>query len=273
MSFVSKYSAKEIEELLDKVAQLPDSAELATILSEKVNATDGKGLSEENFTRALKEKLESIKASDVVYNTDEFTNVKEALDFLLYTAPAIEQFFVDKYTYEIGEQINQINFSFSCNRPDLALTISPLVGEVTNNSASVELQPPLVKTTTFTLSATDGRATATKSLTIQFLVRGYWGTSENDNISEAEIKTFVSDLLENRNLEKKFDCSGGRYIYICIPKQLCSGDVVFTCNNLVTDFELMSQQDFTNSLGVNVPMNVFRSLNKLHGNEIRIKVQ
>lgn len=266
----SRYRGEEVDSLLDKIKNLPDLSNIQEVLDKKVDIVVGKQLSDENFTKQLKEKLENIKASDVSYNN---TNVEEALTSLLSIPPNITSFTIENPTRELGQEVKTITFNWAIDRLS-QVEIQPYVGKVQNSPITYILTTPITQDTTFTLSIK--KHSVSKQATLKFLSRVHWFSSDKENISREDIiktQNTTSVLSSSRQLKKNFNCSGGKYIYFCIPRELCSDDnIVFTAFGLETTFNIVEIPDYTNYYNYNVPMNVYRSLEKQYSANIEIKV-
>ena len=204
---------------------------------------------------------------------DDVEYVKKVLDKLTYVMPAISSFSITNPYREIGDKVSELTFNWVVNKQGLTLSINQGIGEVKGTSVTKTLNTPLTSNKTFTLSANDDKNTVTKNATLSFLKRAFWFVNENENVDEATILSATnSALVSSRVMTKTFNCSGGKYIYICIPTSLCSGTVGFTAFGLSTSFVLTQMSKFNNQYGVNVPMNIYRSLELQNGSNIEIKV-
>ena len=204
---------------------------------------------------------------------DDIEDIKKVLDKLTYVMPAISSFSITNPYREIGDKVSELTFNWAVNKQGLTLSINQGVGEVSGTSATHSFDTPITTNKTFTLSASDDKNTVTKNATLSFLKRAFWFVDNQESVDEATILSATnSALVSSRVMTKTFNCSGGKYIYICIPTSLCSGTVGFTAFGLSTSFVLTSMSNFKNQYGVNVPMNVYRSLELQNGSNIEIKV-
>ena len=214
-----------------------------------------------------------ITAGMVSYN-ETYPTVEAALDTLLYVAPSISSFSTGLSTQEVGASVSSVTFTWAFNKTMSTISITPDVGTVTGTRHVYTPDTPITSTKTFTLRASDGRNTATKTTTITFSPRMFWLVSDQEVIGPDELLngSASSALVSNRATTRTFNCSGGKYIYFCIPKSLCSG-IRFVVNGLTTTFIMTQMDDFVNSKGANVPMNIYRSMNLLNGSSITVKVE
>lgn len=204
---------------------------------------------------------------------NELNNIKAVLDELTYVAPVISSFSITNPNREVGDSVSSLTFNWAVNKQGLSLSINQGIGKVSGTSITKTLDTPLTSKITFTLSASDDKNTTTKNATLSFLMRAFWFVDKNDSVTEATILSASnSALVSSRAMTKMFNCSGGKYIYICIPTNLCSGTVGFTAFGLATSFVLTQFTKFKNQYGAVVPMNVYRSLELQNGSNIEIKV-
>ena len=214
-----------------------------------------------------------ITASRVSYN-ETYPTVEAALDALLYVAPSITSFSTGLSTQEVGASVSSVTFTWAFNKTMTTIEITPDVGTVTGTRHVYTPATPITSTKTFTLRAGDGRNTATRTATITFSPRMFWLVSDQEVIGQDErlSDSASSALVSGRTTTRTFNCSGGKYIYFAIPKSMCSG-IRFVVNGLTTTFVMTQMDDFVNSRGANVPMNIYRSMNLLNGSSITVKVE
>lgn len=96
MSYNSKYSGKQVENLLDQVAssQFITADELDTALNDKVDKVSGKQLSTEDFTSTLKSKLEGLSNYDDTTISNAISGLQSQINALVgdNASTAIESF-------------------------------------------------------------------------------------------------------------------------------------------------------------------------------------
>lgn len=232
-----------------------------------------------NFVNGDNISLETLETLETQINEfqnkteDELGNIKSILNELTYVYPAISSFSITNPNRETGDKVGELTFNWAVNKQGLTLSINQGVGEVSGMSVTHSFDTPITTNKTFTLSASDDKNTVTKNATLSFLKRAFWFVDNQESVDEATILSATnSALVSSRVMTKTFNCSGGKYIYICIPTNLCSGTVGFTAFGLSTSFVLTQMSGFKNKYGVNVPMNVYRSLELQNGSNIEIKV-
>jgi hypothetical protein len=150
-------------------------------------------------------------------------------------------------TVEIGSNISSVNLFWETNIVPDSITINGV--SVGNTLTSYESIEPLTSDKTFVLSVSKNNVTKSKSSSVKFLNRYYWGTNENSSPTEAIVKSLNSQLSEQKTLSVTFDCNGGRYFYIAYPKRF--GNAMFKVAGLTyTDYvleeiEVMNESNYS----------------------------
>lgn len=219
-----------------------------------------------------------ITAADVTYDNPSYPTVKAALDKLLYVAPSITSF-TGGGQYENGKSITSVKFTWAVNKTVETQNINNGVGEVDASSRSHVYTPttPITSNKTFTLTVSDGTNTATRSTSITFSNKIYWGVSANDTLTNADILAFETSgsaaFASSRVITKTFNCSGGKYFYFAIPTSLCNGLKMVVGGLSFTAFTSVEMSDFVNASGKTVSYTVFRPNSVQNGSSITVEVK
>jgi hypothetical protein len=179
----------------------------------------------------------------------------------------------DTPTHEKGETVNDINLSWSYNNA-LSVTsqsINQGIGSIPLGTYTHALTAQgLTTNKTWTLTATDGTTTINPTTTVAFYDKRYW---EPNTITgpptDGEIIAMTSEFASSRGTTKSFDCSGGKYIWICYPASWGAG--TFWVGGLQVTFTLFSKT-FVNASGYSTSYYCYRSNNILNGS-ITVTVQ
>jgi hypothetical protein len=111
-----------------------------------------------------------------------------------------------------------------------------------------------------------GEDSVTKSISVTFKDRIFYGTSVNSDI---DITTLTTKLGGKSN-ELDFNCSGGKYFYYAVPESL--GELSWNVGGLsFTGYEL-STVEVTNAYGAVIKYNVYRSKTLQNGDKIHVKI-
>ena len=197
-------------------------------------------------------------AENVSYNNVDYpdiTNVKTALDSIMakiyYVDTAITSFTMtpSATTYEKGVSIPSLTFNWTYNKEVVTQTLTDCVlADVSVRTATYN--SPLTTTKTFTLTASDGTKSATRSITISFRDKVYFGGAAQPDSYDS---TFVLGLATaNFATAKKgtysMNVGAGQYGYLAIPTSFGAIDSVWIGGFEVT-VDNCGVINFTNASG------------------------
>lgn len=269
---------------------------LLAISDKKVDKVEGKQLSTEDFTTALKTKLEALMdnatlqekissletrvgaletggsidpedldASMVAYTNaskPNVTTVKDALDDLMYFDLTINLSSTSATQQEKGVSLASVVLNWTYNKDVVSQSVNTVsIPDVEQRTYTVE--GPFTSNTTFTLKANDGKKEFTKSLTISFLNKVYWGVgtvTESGSVNNE----FVLGLSGSKFAASKSsvgtitaNAEAGNYIYYAQPASWANP--VFNIGGFDTEFELLHTFTLTNASGHEEQYKVFKS--------------
>ena len=224
----------------------------------------------------LKERMESnvCDVDKIEYETEDFadiTNVKLALDQLFadvyYVTPEITSFTTTPgtLTVEIGSTIDQIDFEWVVNKEMTEITLTDCtIADATVTTASYTT--PLTADKTFTLTATDGKETATAKKEVKFLPYVYYGkslapdTDAGAAYDDAYLLALPSKALKS-SIKGDYIMTLGvdEYGYIAAPTSF--GTPVVKIGGFETELDLVTTFEHTNASGYAQEYNVFRTGN------------
>ena len=269
---------------------------LLAISNNKVDKVQGKQLSTEDFTTELKTKLEALMdnatlqdkitkleqrvsaietggsvdpedldASMIAYTNvskPNVTTVKDALDDLLYFDLTINLSSTSATQQEKGVSLASVVLNWTYNKDVVSQTINSVsIPDVEQRTYTVE--GPFTENTTFTLKANDGKKDFTKSLTISFLNKVYWGVgtvTESGSVNnEFVLGLSGSKFAASKNAVGTItaNAEAGNYIYYAQPASWA--DPVFNIGGFDTEFELLHTFTLTNASGHEEQYKVFKS--------------
>ena len=237
------------------------------ISAERMNAIN-------NNIVALWDALDSLETSldlqsqNVTYTNDRYTNitnVKEALDYLLYTPLSIKSFniSIDK-VLEKGKIINEcvLNWSYNKTIQEQTLTIGSSVIPLSINDSTYSYSNIINDNISFTLKAKDERNKIVNSIiNVVYYNKIYWGTSssiiyDNSFLLDELNNSAVSDNI-NRTIQ--VNATLNQYIYYAIPSRL--GTPVFKVGGFEGGFSKVSTILFTNIYNFTENYDIYRSDN------------
>jgi hypothetical protein len=197
-----------------------------------------------------KEEVYNKQESDAKYATEtEAVDIRARLDALEYKPIAINTFAAAPPINEIGSS-QTITLGWSLNKTATSQNING--APVTGNSKQYI---GVTSGQTYTLNVSDGQTNASKSVSISFANRVYYGAA-----ADLTTVTSLSSVLSN-DPERAItvDAGTGEYIIYAIPARL--GDVAFYVGGFEGGFEDPVEQILTNNSGYQETYKVYRSTN------------
>lgn len=195
-----------------------------------------------------KEEVYNKQESDAKYATEtEAVDIRARLDALEYKSIAINNFSAAPPISELGST-QTITLAWTLNKTATLQNIngSPVTGNSKQYTGVTTGQ-------TYTLNVSDGQTNASKSVSISFANRVYYGAA-----ADLTTVTELSSLLSN-DPERTITVNAGtgEYIIYAIPARL--GDVTFFVSGFEGGFEDAVEQTLTNASGYQEAYKVYRS--------------
>lgn len=232
----------------------------------------GGGIDDYVTHNELDEILDTKLSAEYIKYTNEnydYTNVKEALDFLLYKAPEVTLH--GGGIYEKGTVIDTVNLTWEINKLVTSQTLYPNIGKIDNTLRAYTIENANVsEDTVYSILVSDGRNAATSETEILFKQYIYWGSSSSTNLDNQEIIVFPKEFETIDENKVVFDCSGGKYFYIITPTKYVD-DITFKINGFVFSDMDESEIMLTNSSGYTSSYTIFRSNNIQTGSSIEVE--
>lgn len=200
--------------------------------------------------KATEEQVAALQAT-VAGKADEqeCVNIRARLDALEYKSIQINSFSAAPPVLEIGSS-QTITLAWTLNKQATSQNIngSPVTG---NSKRFTDVTTP----TTYMLSVSDGKTSASRSVSVSFANQIYYGAAEN--LDEV---TALSKILSN-DPERVItvDARANDYIIYAIPARL--GTVKFFVGGFEGGFEEAVEQQLVNSSGYIELYKVYRSTN------------
>lgn len=239
--------ANNIQMLADGKKYLDNEglAYLLTKLDAKyVEQVAGKGLSENDFT-------------------DEY---KQMIDDLAYVKIAITAGSATNSSNEIGATVTETTVNFTLNKEPKTLKIkfgSETEETLATSARSKAYTGKSVKANTnIVITATDERdATATRTVTISFQPKVYWGVADNKaSYASTDILALEgSALASNRNRTFSANAGTGKHIIYAIPSSF--GTPTFNVGGFDGGFIKVGTIEHTNASGYKQNYDVWKSVN------------
>lgn len=221
----AKYAVKQTE---------ADLAALAVEVGTKAAQTDVDDLHEAVELRAFE---------------SECVDIRARLDALEYKDIKINTFTASPALSEIGS-LQTVTLSWSLNKQATSQNINgaPVEG-------SSKQYTDVAHDTSYTLNVSDGQTSASKSVSVSFANRIYYGAAA-DLTSVTELSSVLSN---NPARTITVNAGAGQYIIYAIPARL--GDVTFFVSGFEGGFNAAVEQNLVNSSGYVETYKIYRSTN------------
>lgn len=156
-----------------------------------------------DYALGLLGNVDELNSEKVKYSNDllsDVTNVKQALDSILaklyYVKPSINSFTASTNggVFEVGTTITApitFNWEYNKNITTQTLTDCTLADETVRTTT---YDSDIITDKTFTLSASDGENTVSKSISYKFVAPYYIGVSTTNTLTETEIIALTKKL-------------------------------------------------------------------------------
>lgn len=204
----------------------------------------------------LKETNQDKAVQQILYSNKAYPNIttlEQALDVALYQDITISVK-ISPSVAESGDSIENVLLTWSYNKSNIKqqaidnTTIDP-------NIRQLELEGPIVSSTTKKVDGSDGTKTVTGQATLNFYPGIYYGSG----ISQPPIQSMEKVLLPSRSCRITVNAEQNEYIWILLP--INYGDPTFTVGGFSGGFQKVGSTSYkiTN-------YNIWRSDNHSLGN-------
>lgn len=211
----------------------------------------------ENY--AAKEEGKGLSSNDF---TDEY---KQMIDDLAYVKIAVNTMSATNSSNEIGATVAAIEVTWTLNKTPKTQKIK--FGSEAEETLGTDVRSKsytgktITANTTITLTVTDERdAEVTRSVTIGFQPKVYWGVSAETTLDSAGILALASSALaSSRARTLSVNAGAGQYIYYAIPSSF--GTPTFNVGGFDGGFSKVATVSHQNASGYTQSYDVWRSVN------------
>lgn len=208
---------------------------------------DGYGLSENNFSDEYKQIVDDLNYKKITVNSMSATNSSN----------------------EIGSTVTASTVTWALNKDPKTQKIKfgseaeEVLGTELRSKAYTEKS--VQSNTTITLTVTDERdAVVTKSVTISFQPKVYWGVSNKASLESADILALANSALSSsRTRTFSVNAGAGEYIYYAIPSNF--GTPTFNVGGFDGGFVKVGTVNHQNASGYTQNYDVWKSVNAALG--------
>lgn len=210
--------------------------------------------------------------SDLSYNNSSYpniTNAQQALDELLYAPPSITSLTSNPKAgnFEIGSTIiAPITFNWTVNKSIVNQILSD-IGNVPIDTFTAQCDNSITNNKVFTLTVSDGKKSASRSLGFYFKHPKYWGASIIPDLYDNNFILNLSgyELSDSKASKFTVNASINQYIYFCIPSSW--GTPIFNVGGFDGGFYKITELNFTNKSGHTEAYTIWRSDNQNLGSQ------
>lgn len=207
-------------------------------------------------SRAVEAALDRANSAshDVSVLNSEMTSVLARLDALEYKPVKINSFTASPTSCEMGSS-NTITLTWTLSKTaNLTINGTPVSGSSYTATGVTANQ-------TYTLAATDGETSDSKSVSVSFANQIYYGAAANtDSVTSLSGKV----LSNTKSRTITVNAASGNYIIYALPKRL--GTVTFKVNGFDGGFSSPEEKNLTNASGYTEAYYVYKSTNAGLGN-------
>lgn len=202
-------------------------------------------------------------SSEWTVNTSLFSNVSQLMGKVFPFTIS----FTGGGVYEKGS-VQTIHLSWSYDR---AIMSQSMNGETLDIGVRAKQYTDVISDTIYNLSAIHEGQTYTKSTSVEFKLKKYYGVSAQETLTNEEILALTAAWATRTQSSTIFDCTGGKYPYYILPTSMTSG-IQFWIGGLRNSSWTEEVRDVTNAYGHTESYTVFR-LNGIQTGALNIEVK
>lgn len=154
---------------------------------------------------------------------------------------------------------------------DREITSQSMNGEAMAIDVRSKQYDGVVANTVYTLSAVYNGQTYTKSTSVEFRLKKYYGVSVREILTNEEVLALSSLWAGRAQASTVFDCTGGKYPYYILPTSIASG-IQFWMGGLRNSDWIEEIREITNAYGYTESYTVFR-LNSIQTGVLNIEIK
>lgn len=200
---------------------------------------------------------EVVDASNVTYINGDFTNVQEAIDSLLYKDPVITSFTNDVNVVEKGTVVTAVKLDWTFNKPMTTSSVDGGIGNVQGMNTYTKYGLTLMTDKSYKLTVSDGTNTTSKTTSILFKNKNYFGTTANADLAALDISAMQNSEFADSRLQTRVISGGGEYMVFSYPASF--GEATFNVNGLTNTAFTTYVKPYTNSKGFTENYRIYRT--------------
>lgn len=213
-----------------------------------VRQEEGKGLSSNDFSDEYKQKIDDLVYEKIAFTSAQATNSSNEIGATVAAT---------KVTWQLNKEPKTLKIKFGSEPEEI----------LDNSERSRDYSGKQIKSNTnIVITATDERnATATRTVTISFQPKVYWGKSIKTTLENADVLALEGQALAtSRGRTINVNAGAGEYIYYVIPSSF--GTPTFNVGGFDGGFSKVQTFNLTNASGYEQSYDVWKSVNPGLGN-------
>lgn len=226
-----------------------------------------------NGVSVVTDKIANLEpeAADIAYTNEQYPSMQtlqDAMDKLLYVEPTVN--ISGGSERERGESVSSVTVNWTWNKKitsqKLSITgesdiiLDPTIRTYTYTPAS-----PITTNKTFTISGTDGTTAKSKSTSVTFIIKKYYGATTLEDPTDAQFRALTAVKSEKGLSSTQFNFGTGKYWYYVLPVETYNKtDLVFSIGPAGSEalqsgnYFIYRKDDFKNAQGVTIPVTVYK---------------
>lgn len=197
-------------------------------------------------------------ATTISYDNPDYPTVAAALDKLLYVNVNISSFANNVNTVEMGSTVTSVTLTWNyTGKPTSVKLDNEEVG--TSAKSKAYTSQNITSNKTYTLVATDGTTSSTRTTSISFLNGVYYGIGDATDPTDTFIKGLTKNLATSKAKTFTVTAGSSKYIYYAFPARF--GTPTFSVGGFEGGFALVKTFNYTNPSGYSESYVVYRSDN------------
>lgn len=202
-------------------------------------------------------------ASEWTVNTSLFADVSQLMGKVFPFTIS----FAGGGIYEKGST-RTINLTWDYDRDIMSQSVN---GETIAVDIRTKEYTDVVSDSTYNLSAVYDGQTYTKSTSVEFRLKKYYGVSAHETLTDEEVLALNASWAARVQSSTVFDCTGGKYPYYILPASMASG-IQFWIGGLRNSDWTAEVRDITNTYGHTESYTIFR-LNSIQTGVLNVEVK
>lgn len=178
------------------------------------------------------------------------------LQLSLYSAPAITSFDNNQNTVEVGATIASTVLTWTLVGGAItSQSLDNSIGSLNTALRTYTHTSSYSTDRTYVLTASDGVTPTTRSTTINFLRKAYWGASANTSLNDAQVIALSQAFATGRQMTQSISATG-QYLYIAYPATF--GAASFVVDGFADAGWTLVTRTFVNASGGSASYNIYR---------------